>query len=215
VAVNRTNIQERYELKEVLGRGGMGVVYKAFDKTLKRDAAIKMLLPEQATPNNKKRFLREAAAIARCGHPGIIKIYSYGEHEGLPYFAMEFVDGKPLGAFLELARTIKNSDNLSELKKYGYIQPPSPGDEDLPYFLRPLAASPLAEGDYENHASGLIAGVADALYEAHCLGILHRDIKPSNILLANDAIARMTTAQRFRMRLILRGDHAGEYDQAA
>ncbi len=167
-----------------LGRGGMGVVYKAYDKTLKRDAAIKMLLPEQATETNKKRFLREAAAIARCGHPGIIKIYSYGEHGGLPYFAMEFVDGKPLASFLELARAIKNLADIEVLKEYGYIQPPSPGDEDLPYFLRPLAASPLADGDYENHAAALIAGVADSLYEAHSLGILHRDIKPSNILLS-------------------------------
>lgn len=174
-----------------LGRGGMGVVYKAYDKTLKRDAVIKMLLPEQATETNKKRFLREAAAIARCGHPGIIKIYSYGDHGGLPYFAMEFVDGKPLASFLELARTIKNSDDLEELKRYGYIQPPSPGDEDLPYFLRPLSASPLADGDYENHAAALIAGVADALYEAHSLGILHRDIKPSNILLSKIGLPKL------------------------
>ena len=174
-----------------LGRGGMGVVYKAYDKTLKRDAAIKMLLPEQATETNKKRFLREAAAIARCGHPGIIKIYSYGEHGGLPYFAMEFVDGKPLASFLELARAIKNSADIEELKEYGYIQPPSPGDEDLPYFLRPLAASPLADGDYENHAAALIAGVADSLYEAHSLGILHRDIKPSNILLSKVGLPKL------------------------
>jgi len=174
-----------------LGRGGMGVVYKAYDKTLKRDAAIKMLLPEQATDTNKKRFLREAAAIARCGHPGIIKIYSYGEHAGLPYFAMEFVDGKPLASFLDLARTIKSSTDLEELKRYGYIQPPSPGDEDLPYFLRPLSASPLADGDYENHAAALIAGVADALYEAHSLGILHRDIKPSNILISKIGLPKL------------------------
>ena len=174
-----------------LGRGGMGVVYKAYDKTLKRDAAIKMLLPEQSTETNKKRFLREAAAIARCGHPGIIKIYSYGDHGGLPYFAMEFVDGKPLASFLELARAIKNSGNLEELKAYGYLQPPSPGDEDLPYFLRPLTASPLSDGDYENHTAALIAGVADALYEAHSLGILHRDIKPSNILISKVGLAKL------------------------
>lgn len=174
-----------------LGRGGMGVVYRAYDKTLKRDAAIKMLLPEQATETNKKRFLREAAAIARCGHPGIIKIYSYGEHGGLPYFAMEFVDGKPLASFLELARAIKDPADLEELRKYGYLQAPSPGDEDLPYFLRPLAAPPLADGDYENHAAALIAGMADALYEAHSLGILHRDIKPSNILISKVGLSKL------------------------
>ncbi|HBA60612.1 MAG TPA: hypothetical protein DCZ92_07300 [Elusimicrobia bacterium] len=174
-----------------LGRGGMGVVYKAHDKTLKRDAAIKMLLPAQATATNKKRFIREAAAIARCGHPGIIKIYSYGEHDGLPYFAMEFVDGKTLGNYLELARTIKNAGDLEVLRKYGYIQPPAPGDEDLPFFMQPLTASPLGDPDYENHAAGLIAGVADALYEAHSLGILHRDIKPTNILIAKNGLPKL------------------------
>ncbi|HNW42917.1 MAG TPA: protein kinase [Elusimicrobiales bacterium] len=180
-----------YSITGELGRGGMGVVYRAHDAALGREAAIKIILPEQATDTNKKRFIREASAIARCGHPGIVKIYSYGEHDGLPYFAMEFVDGRPLLSFLELSRTIKNAGDLEELKRYGYIQPPVPGDEDLPYFLRPLAASPLADGDYENHAAALIAGVADALYEAHSLGILHRDIKPSNILLGKTGLPKL------------------------
>lgn len=166
-----------------LGRGGMGVVYKAYDKTLERPAAIKMMLADQATETNKKRFIREAAAIARCNHPGIINVYSYGEQDGLPYFVMEYVDGKPLFSFLELARTLKTAKNLEELRTYGYIQAPSPADKDLPYFLRPLAAPPLDDEDYEGHAAALVSSVADALYEAHSLGILHRDIKPSNILI--------------------------------
>ncbi len=174
-----------------LGRGGMGVVYKAYDKTLERASAIKMMLPEQATETNKKRFIREAASIAKCDHPGIINVYSYGEHGGLPYFIMEFVDGKTLFSFLELARTLKKAGDLEELKKYGYIRQPSPEDEDLPYFLRPLAAPPLTDGDYEGHAAALVAGIADALYEAHSLGILHRDIKPSNILLAKRGLPKL------------------------
>lgn len=165
-----------------LGRGGMGTVYRAHDKALQRDAALKMVLAEQATPQSKRRFLREAAAIARCDHPGIVKVYSFGEHGGLPYMAMEYVDGKPLLAFLELARAVSSGD-AGELRRYGYLQDPSPEDEELPYFLRPLAGPPLADTDYENRASSLLAGVADALHEAHFLGILHRDIKPSNILI--------------------------------
>jgi len=144
-----------------LGRGGMGIVYKAYDKTLKRDAAIKMMLPEQAAGPGRKRFAREAAAIAKCGHPGIIKVYSYGEHEGLPYMAMEYVDGRTLLAYLELARLIGGAKDLEELKRYGYIQEPSPADEDLPYFLKPLSSSPLFDPDYENHAAALLAGVAE------------------------------------------------------
>jgi len=171
-----------YKIAGELGRGGMGAVYRAHDKALQRDAALKMVLAEQATPQSKRRFLREAAAIARCDHPGIVKVYSFGEHGGLPYMAMELVDGKPLLAFLELARAVSAGD-AEELRRYGYLQDPAPEDEELPYFLRPLAGPPLADPDYENRAAALIAGVADALHEAHSLGILHRDIKPSNILI--------------------------------
>ncbi|PKM98915.1 MAG: hypothetical protein CVU79_01300 [Elusimicrobia bacterium HGW-Elusimicrobia-3] len=171
-----------YKIGRELGRGGMGAVYLAHDKALQRDAALKMVLAGQATPQSKRRFLREAAAIARCDHPGIVKVYSFGEHADLPYMAMEYVDGKPLLAFLELARAVSSGD-AGELRRYGYLQDPSPEDEELPYFLRPLAGPPLADPDYENRASSLLAGVADALYEAHSLGILHRDIKPSNILI--------------------------------
>jgi serine/threonine protein kinase len=172
-----------YTIAGELGRGGMGVVYRAHDKALQRDAALKMVLPGPGTPTSRRRFLREAAAIARCDHPGIIKVYSFGEHAGLPYMAMEYVDGKPLLAFLDLARAVNDAKDLEELRKYGYIRDNSPEDEELPYFLRPLAGPPLADPDHENRAAALIAGVADALYEAHSIGILHRDIKPSNILI--------------------------------
>ncbi len=174
-----------------LGRGGMGVVYRAHDKALQRDAAIKMVLPEQVTAHGKRRFLREAAAVARCDHPGIIKVYSFGEYEGLPYMAMEYVDGKTLLAFLELARAVSGAGDLEDLKRYGYIQDPSPEYEELPYFLRPLSGAPLSDPDYENHAAALVAGVADALFEAHSLGILHRDIKPSNILIGRKGPAKL------------------------
>ncbi len=180
-----------YRITGELGRGGMGVVYRAHDKVLQRDAALKMVLPEAVTPHSKRRFLREAAAIARCDHPGIIKVYSFGEHEGLPYMAMEYVDGKPLFSFLELARSIAAIGDVDELKKYGYLKPLSPEDEELPYFLRPLTGLPLTDPDYESRAAALIAGMADALYEAHSLGILHRDIKPSNILISRKGPAKL------------------------
>ncbi|MEW5905522.1 MAG: protein kinase [Elusimicrobiota bacterium] len=180
-----------YRITGEIGRGGMGAVYRAHDKALQRDAALKMVLPGQATPNSRRRFLREAAAIARCDHPGIIKVYSFGEHGGLPYMVMEYVDGKPLLSFLELARAINSAGDIEDLRRYGYIKEPSPEDEALPYFLRTPAGPPLADPDYENRAAALMAGVADALYEAHSLGILHRDIKPSNILLGRKGPAKL------------------------
>jgi len=180
-----------YSITGELGRGGMGVVYRAHDKALQRDAALKMVLPEAATPNSKRRFLREAAAIARCDHPGILKVYSFGEHDGLPYMAMEYVDGKPLLSFLELARAVNDAKDLEELRRFGYLRDATPEDEELPYFLRPLDGPPLADPDYENRAAALVAGVADALYEAHSLGILHRDIKPSNILIGRKGLPKL------------------------
>ncbi|HOI41398.1 MAG TPA: protein kinase [Elusimicrobiales bacterium] len=180
-----------YRVTGEIGRGGMGAVYRAHDKALQRDAAIKMVLPGQATPNSRRRFLREAAAIARCDHPGIIKVYSFGEHGGLPYMVMEYVDGKPLLSFLELARAINSAGDMEDLRRYGYIKDPSPEDEALPYFLRAPSGPPLTDPDYENRAAALMAGVADALYEAHSLGVLHRDIKPSNILLGRKGPAKL------------------------
>ena len=86
-----------YQIHQVLARGGMGVVYKAFDTRLKRVVALKMVRSGQhADPAAYARFRSEAEAIARLQHPNIVQIYQVGEHDGLPYFALEFVEGPSL-----------------------------------------------------------------------------------------------------------------------
>jgi tetratricopeptide (TPR) repeat protein/tRNA A-37 threonylcarbamoyl transferase component Bud32 len=87
-----------YEILGELGRGGMGVVYKARHLQLKRLAALKMILRgAHASGDQLARFRREAGAAARLQHPNIVHVYEVGEYKGLPYFALEFMDGGSLG----------------------------------------------------------------------------------------------------------------------
>jgi serine/threonine protein kinase/WD40 repeat protein len=86
-----------YELLEVLGRGGMGIVYKARQTSLNRIVALKMLLPfGRAGTEQLLRFRTEAEALARLHHPNIVAIYDIAEFEGRPYFTMEYVAGPNL-----------------------------------------------------------------------------------------------------------------------
>ncbi len=85
-----------YELRGVLGEGGMGTVYRAHDPTLDRPAAIKVIRAKALSPEGKDRFLREARACSRINHPNIITVYAAGEEDGMPYMAMELIDGRTL-----------------------------------------------------------------------------------------------------------------------
>ena len=86
-----------YEITGVLGRGGMGVVYKARHKQLNRIVAVKMLLSgSMASEDEQERFRSEAEVVAQLRHPNIVQIYDVGEHEGTPFFSLEYVDGGTL-----------------------------------------------------------------------------------------------------------------------
>jgi serine/threonine protein kinase/tetratricopeptide (TPR) repeat protein len=88
-----------YEILEELGRGGMGVVYKARQVQLDRLVALKMLaLALTDRPERRARFFTEARLVAQLQHPNVVQVYDVGEHEGQPFFAMEFVDGGSLSA---------------------------------------------------------------------------------------------------------------------
>ena len=90
-----------YEILEVLGRGGMGVVYKARQRGLNRLVALKMVLAgKHAGPDELERFWREAEAVASLSHPNIVQVHEINQHDGTPYFTLEYVEGGTLAGRL-------------------------------------------------------------------------------------------------------------------
>ena len=111
-------LSANYELDREIGRGGMGIVYKAKDKRLKRHVAVKLLPPELAFRGEiRSRFLKEAETAAQLSHPNIVPIYSVDERDGLVYFVMAFVDGENLGARLHARGTLDATEARRIMKE--------------------------------------------------------------------------------------------------
>src|SRR5690242_10064477 len=101
--MEQAKIPDRYRLLEEVGQGGMAVVYRAQDETLKRQVAVKILHPHLATETeSKQRLQREAQAVAKLRHDNILEIFDYsGTESPRSYIVTEFIDGVTLKQFLE------------------------------------------------------------------------------------------------------------------
>ena len=106
----------RFQISEVLGRGGMGEVYKAFDPTLQRTVAVKTVRPDIDRPEYLDRLMREAQACARLSHPNIVTVYEAGQIDGVVYIAMEYLQGKNLADILD-AKSLTFEDKIRILAK--------------------------------------------------------------------------------------------------
>src|SRR5690242_8898883 len=92
-------LRNRYEIKQELGEGSTATVYKAVDKRLGRDVALKVLLP-YVRDTVRKRFFQEATAVAMLNHPGIMAIYDMDEEDDLHFLVVEYVEGDTLSDFI-------------------------------------------------------------------------------------------------------------------
>lgn len=108
----------KYEIVTELGRGGMGVVYKAWEESLRRHVAIKML-GDRLTQDEAvvTRFMREARSVADLSHPNVIQVFAVDTHEGKPYFAMEYIEGQSLSSLIEQEGKLKPGRALAILKE--------------------------------------------------------------------------------------------------
>ena len=143
-----------YRVLEILGGGGMGVVYKAEDLRLGRRVALKFL-PEELTndPAAMERFEREARAASAINHPNICTIHAVEQHAGQPFLVMELLEGRTLRDLMSAKATQESGDVASG---------------------SPLTLEALL---------GIAIQVAAGMEAAHKKGIIHRDIKPANIFI--------------------------------
>jgi hypothetical protein len=137
VGWRQANKADSYEVLGELGRGGMGIVYKARQVGLDRLVALKVLYPGgPAEEEQVARFRREAEAVGRLQHPNIVPIYEVGEHDSRPYFSLALIDGGslaeqvgseplPVARAAELVETIARADHAAHARGIVHRDPVS------------------------------------------------------------------------------------------
>ncbi len=165
-----------FVIERELGRGGMGVVWLATQKSLGRRVALKTL-PDFATmdPAAVLRFRREAEATSRIAHPGVVPVYGTGDSDGIHWYAMEYVDGPTLASWIETLAS-RQCERLDAALVDEVLQ-----GARFPSLREPRAGGPGSR--YVRSCARICADVASALAAAHSAGVIHRDVKPGNVMI--------------------------------
>ena len=205
-----------YEIVREVGRGGMGIVYEAVQRSLHRRVALKVLsLSSTLDPRHLQRFKNEAQAAAQLQHPNIVPVFAVGCEQGVHFYAMRFIEGMTVGEQIRQLR-LRPGDSVpstacestgaefadgstGSVDVNGSIAEKASATIDPPSVVRnsadfsgdhPRPGHPVVRTeDFFRKVAWIGIQAAEALEHAHQMGVIHRDIKPANLLL--DAEGRL------------------------
>ncbi len=180
-SVTQGSVLGDFEILQELGRGGMGVVYLAQQRSLQRRVALKMLPFAAILDSNQiARFHTEAQAAASLHHPNIVPVYSVGCERGVHYYSMQYIDGQTVEAFLD---SLKQGTPSQHAWTDSYSTSPAAAQvESVAHGIQSTRRTSKST-PYIRQIAGKMAHVAMALNFAHSRGVIHRDIKPSNLMI--------------------------------
>jgi serine/threonine protein kinase len=173
-----------FRIVREIGRGGMGIVYEAWQESLERHVALKVLSRfSTLDPQRLQRFEREARAAAGLHHTHIVPVFGVGESDGLHYFAMQFIQGRSLAEILSELSGSEHPGNPTSSRGSGKPLAAANRADASATSPLPIVSTPPRGRRYWRWVADAGRQVAEALEHAHRQGVLHRDVKPANLLL--------------------------------